>query len=50
MNPNFDVDNKTARLVATAMHKFCAAVSETKRNGTSCTSQNQPRIDADKRG
>lgn len=32
MNPNFDVDNKTARLVAAAMHKFCAAVSEIKLN------------------
>lgn len=27
VNPNFDVDNQTARLVAIAMHRFCAAVS-----------------------
>lgn len=23
VNPNFDIDNRTAKLVATAMHKFC---------------------------
>lgn len=26
VNPNFDIDNRTTRLVATAMHKFCAAI------------------------
>lgn len=26
VNPNFDVDNRTTRLVAIAMHKFCAAI------------------------
>ncbi len=25
MNPNFDIDNRTAKLVAIAMHTFCAA-------------------------
>ncbi|CAN5456470.1 formimidoylglutamase [soil metagenome] len=25
MNPNFDIDNRTAKLVALAMHEFCAA-------------------------
>ncbi len=25
VNPNFDIDNRTAKLVAVAMHKFCAA-------------------------
>lgn len=27
VNPNFDSDGRTAKLVATAMHRFCAAVS-----------------------
>jgi formiminoglutamase len=30
MNPNFDVDGRTAKLTATAMHRFCAAVSSLK--------------------
>lgn len=28
VNPNFDVDARTAKLVAIAMHRFCAAVSQ----------------------
>ncbi len=28
VNPNFDIDNRTARLVAIAMHKFCQNVKE----------------------
>lgn len=27
VNPNFDVDNRTARLVAIGMHRFCSGVS-----------------------
>lgn len=27
VNPNFDIDNRTTKLVATAMHKFCSARS-----------------------
>jgi formiminoglutamase len=27
LNPNFDIDGRTARLVATAIHRFCSAVS-----------------------
>ena len=27
VNPKFDIDNRTAKLIAIAMHRFCAAVS-----------------------
>ena len=27
VNPNFDIDNRTTKLVATAMHKFCSSCS-----------------------
>lgn len=27
VNPNFDIDNRTTKLVATAMHRFCSAVA-----------------------
>lgn len=27
MNPNYDIDNRTAKLVAVAMHRFCRALS-----------------------
>lgn len=30
MNPNFDVDNRTAKLVAAAMHRFCRAAQKEK--------------------
>ena len=28
VNPRFDIDNRTTKLVATAMHKFCAAIKK----------------------
>ncbi len=28
VNPNFDIDNRTTKLVAIAMHRFCSAVSK----------------------
>lgn len=28
VNPDFDIDNRTSRLVAIAMHRFCSAMSE----------------------
>jgi formiminoglutamase len=28
VNPNFDIDNRTVKLVAVAMHRFCAALSK----------------------
>lgn len=28
VNPNFDVDNRTAKLTAVAMHKFCSAIKK----------------------
>lgn len=30
VNPHFDIDNRTAKLVACAMHSFCAALSQKK--------------------
>lgn len=30
VNPNFDIDNRTARLVAIAMHRFCSASEKKK--------------------
>jgi formiminoglutamase len=30
VNPNFDIDNRTVKLVAVAMHRFCAALSKTR--------------------
>lgn len=33
VNPTFDVDARTAKLVAIAMHRFCQAVSQTIANG-----------------
>jgi len=32
VNPNFDIDNRTAKLVAIAMHKFCRNVKKANRN------------------
>ena len=28
VNPNFDIDNRTVRLVAVAMHRFCAGINK----------------------
>ncbi len=28
VNPNFDIDNRTSRLVAIAMHKFCSSIKK----------------------
>lgn len=28
VNPNFDIDNRTSKLIAEAMHKFCAAIKK----------------------
>lgn len=33
VNPRFDIDNRTSKLVAAAMHKFCAARSHKKEAG-----------------
>lgn len=30
VNPNFDIDNRTAKLVAVAMHAFCAAIKKSR--------------------
>lgn len=30
VNPKFDIDNRTVKLVAVAMHRFCAALSKTR--------------------
>jgi formiminoglutamase len=27
MNPKYDIDNRTAKLVAIAMHRFCSGVA-----------------------